>query len=113
MRKPSVKFKREMKRAMGEADFMGGIQRDIELAEAVRQGMESRFGAAMFNAFEEIERASYSGLATTSPFNFPKQFQLRAELATVQWVKSRLESYIVNAETLIQNMNELNGDMND
>ena len=113
MRKPSVKFRRELKRAMGEQDFLAGIQRDTELADEVRLMLDSKGGAAMFSAFEEIERACYAGMAATSPLRVFKQIQLRAELMTVQYVKSQLNNYITNAEALIQNINELHGEPDD
>lgn len=113
MRLPSRKFRLEMKRAAGESDFLAGIQHDIELADAIRDGMQTKFGAAIFNAYEQIERACYAEMANTSPFNVMKQLKIRAELTTVLYVKAQLEGYIVNADTLLQNLNELNGETND
>jgi len=110
MRKPSIKFRREMTKAAGEGDFLGGIQRDLELANEVRQMMESRGGAALFNSFEEIERACYSGMASTSPFRVLKQLQLRAELMTVQYIKAQMSNYITNARTLQTYIDELHGE---
>lgn len=109
MRLPSRKFRRAMHEALGEQDYLSGVQRDLELSEAVKQGMESKFGAAMFMAFEQIERACYAGMASTSPFRIFKQLQLRAELMVVQYVKAQLESYVVNADALIANLNEIQG----
>ena len=109
MRLPSRKFKAAMHQAVGERDYLSGVQRDLDAAEAVRQGMSTKFGAAIFLAFEQIERACYSGLANTSPFNIPKQLQIRAELMVVQYTKAQLESYVTNADTLIANLNELQG----
>lgn len=112
MRKPSLKFRREIKRAMGEADYLAGIERDMELADEIRRMMDSKGGAALYDAFEGIERACYAGITTTSPLRIFKQMQLRAELMVAQYVKAQLDNYILNAETLVQNLNELHGEEN-
>ena len=109
MRKPSIKFQRAMKQAVGERDFMAGIERDMELANDVRQMLESKGGAALFNAFEEIERGCYAELTNTSPFRVHKQVQIRAELMTVQFIKAKMSTYISNAKTLQTYIDEING----
>jgi hypothetical protein len=98
-----------MHEALGERDFLAGIQRDLDLAEEVKRGMETKFGAALFLAYEQIERACFAGMASTSPFNIKKQLQLRAELMVVQYTKAQLEAYVTNAETLLANMETIQG----
>ena len=69
--------------------------------------MVSKFGVLLLRTLEELERACYASLTTVSPYRVFAQVQIRAELKTVQYIKARLESYIQNAEALLQNAREL------
>lgn len=112
MRAPSVKLKHHMSKMVGERDFLGGYRKDLKLGEIVKDGMASPFGALLYKTLEELERANYAELVSTSPFRIFKQLQIRAELSVAQYIKSRLEAYTTNSEALMQNLEEIeNGEI--
>jgi len=110
MRLPSSKLKRNMQAALGEGNYLAGLQRDLDLSNSVRDGMGTLFGAAIYGALEELERACYSGMASTSPWRVFKQVKYRAELHVAQYIKSRLSNYVTNADMLLQNIEMLKGE---
>lgn len=103
----SRQMKNAMTRAVGDSDFFRGIQKNIELSQAVEQGMSTMFGAAVFQALEEIETAAYSKMASTSPWRIHTQIVARAEMSAAQYIKARISSRITNSEALIANLEEL------
>jgi len=108
MRPPSRTLKRFIARATGEMDFLSGIEKDLDLAKKVSEGMDTVFGAALFNALEDLERSAFAGMADTSPWRVLKQIQFRSELRTSRYIKAKLQQYVVNAEALMQNIKMLN-----
>ena len=106
MRPPSRSLKKTMSKMVGERDYLSGVGKDLELGEVVKGGMDSQFGALLYKTLEEIERANYAELVGTSPYRVFRQVQIRAELRVAQYIKSRLESYVVNSDALIENLKE-------
>jgi len=107
MSPPSRILKKNMNRMVGESDYLHGVGKDIELGEIVKGGMDSQFGALLYKTLEEIERANYAELVNTSPYRVFRQVQIRAELRVAQYIKAKLESYVVNSDALIENLKEL------
>lgn len=103
----SRQVKSAMTRAIGDSNFLMGIQKDIDLAQAIEQGMSTMFGAAIFQALEEIETAAYTKMANTSPWRIHVQMAARAEMRVAQYIKARISSRITNSEALIANLEEL------
>jgi len=110
IRLPSRKLREATSMMVGEADYIAGVKRDLAVSKAVSDGMDGVFGAAVYNALEELERSCYASMANTSPYRVFKQVRIRAELTVAQYIKSRLNNYVTNAETLMQNMAVLNGE---
>jgi len=107
MRRPSRTLSTHLSKMVGEADYLAGVKKDMALGELVTQGMDSQFGALLYKTLEELERANYQEIVSVSPWNIRKHLQIRSELKTVQYIKSRLESYVVNAEALLKSLEEL------
>jgi len=111
MRAPSQTIKHHLRKAVGEGDLLGQLHKDLEKMESVRQGMDTPFGAALYTALEDLERASYADMGKINPINIFRHYQIRAELRTAQYIKAKLDSYVINHEVLLQNIEELKGDL--
>lgn len=109
MRLPSTSLRSNMREAVGESDFFTGLKKDQQLAQSVKEGMATPFGAALYSALEAVERSAYMEMEKVSPVRIFKQFQLRAELRTARYIKNVLDSYVINAEALARNIEELQG----
>jgi len=110
MRAPSQTIKHHLRKAVGESSLLGGLHKNLEKMQAVKEGMDTPFGAALYTALEDLERASYAEMGKTNPINIFKHYQIRAELRTCQYIKQVLDSYVVNHEVLLRNIEELKGD---
>jgi len=107
MRHPSTVIKKHFDVMLGEDRYYTGERKNIELGREIERGMNSPFGAALYKALEELERSNYALLMETPPWRIFRQIQIRAELKTAQYIKARLETYVVNAEALLANLQEL------
>jgi len=105
--RPSRNFRKNIKQAVGESDFILGVKHDLALAESVKEGMESKFGAALYTALEAIERRCFNDMGVVSPFRVLRQVELRAELYVVRYIKNTIDTYVISAEALARNMKEL------
>lgn len=106
MRAPSRQLRKVLDTI--EKDGFGiAAEKGIEIGQEIARGMESVFGAALYMALEDLERAAYIGMANTSAWNIMKQIQYRSELRTAQYIKNRLDAYVKNAEGLMENIERL------
>ena len=106
MRAPS----RQLRKILDDIDndsFGIAAEKGIEIGQEIARGMESPFGAALYMALEDLERAAYAGMANTPAWSIFKQIQYRSELRTAQYIKNRLEAYVKNAEGLMENIERL------
>ncbi len=104
MHRPSRQLKKFVKTFADESSFMDGQERQLEVANEIKKGVESVFGTALYMAIEELERAAYLNMAKTSPLRVFRQMEVRKELGIVQYIKARLDSYITNGEAIEENM---------
>jgi hypothetical protein len=107
---PSRALRKVGKEMVGDADYLTGVQKNLKIANNVRDGMDSHFGAAVIAALENLERAAYATMANTNPyFRKGKIAQAQAELKTAKYLKAILISYVSNIDTLEEQIQELYG----
>jgi len=107
---PSRALRTFKQHVTGDADYASGLARNLKVANSVKDGMNTHFGAAIIAALENLERASYATLASTSPWRRQKLQKAQSELKTAQYIKAILMSYVSSAEVLEDQIEELYGE---
>jgi len=92
-----------------DENYVDGLKRSYDLSRELKAGLETPLGAAIYAALENIERASYNTLATTSPWRKAKLIKAQSELRTAQYIKAFLEHYIKNEEVFAEQLGEIYG----
>jgi len=108
-RKPSKGFQDSFDRVFEQVDEDKGTAEMIALGRSIKEGLATPFGAALYQAIEDVERSAYAAMTSTSPWRIDKQQEYRAELRTVLYLKAKLDSYVTNADALASNIQNLNG----
>jgi len=106
--KPSRGFRKSFDRVFEQEDEDQGTADTIALGQSIKEGLQTPFGAALYQAIEDVERSAYAAILTTSAWRVDKQQEYRAELRAVLYLKARLDSYITNADALASNIQNLN-----
>lgn len=104
MHRPSSALKRLKNTIIGDKDYIGGLQKNIDVANSIKLGMGTPFGAALYMAIEDLERDAYSNMANTSPLRIFRHYEIRNELRIVHYLKSTLDAYVINGEALEEQM---------
>jgi len=112
MHKPSRAIKKLTARVVGEADYMSGVKKNLEVAKEMEAFFESKAGAVMYSAMEDLERSAFNGMASTSPWRIFKQMEYRKELGIVRYIKAKMDSCVANGEALEKNLELQYGEAN-
>ena len=106
---PSRALRQATKEMVGDADYLTGLHENLKVANAVKDGMNSHFGAAVIAALENLERAAYGTLASTSPWRKAKIAQAQTELKTAKYIKAILLTYVNSVDVLQEQIEDLYG----
>jgi len=106
---PSRTLRKFAHEAIGDRDYISGVQANLAVANAVKDGMNSPFGAAVIASLDNLESSAYATLAKTHPWRSGRIAQAQAELRTAQYIKAILGSYVANADVLQEQIEELYG----
>lgn len=103
-RPPSHIYRKQIAGLVGDQMFMSGMRRDIEKGNAVRAGMEGKFGVLLMQTIENIERELYFKVIDLPAWRIFEQIRVRAELSAIQFLKARLLAYVANSDALFEEM---------
>lgn len=106
---PSRALRKATKEMIGDADYLTGVKSNLQVAQNVKVGMDSHFGAALIAALDNLERAAYCKMANTSPWRWRLLAKTQTELKTAQYIKAILISYVTSIETLEEQIEDLHG----
>lgn len=104
MKPPSHIYKKQVAGLTGDAYYLAGRRRDIEKGNAVRAGMEGKFGVLLMQTIENIERELYLKVVEMPAWRIFEQTRARAELSAIQLLKARLLAYVDNRDALFEEM---------
>lgn len=110
---PSRSLRKAAAQIIGERSYLAGVEKDLELAKEVSQFLESRAGAVLYSALEDLERSAYAGMTSTSPFRIFKQIEYRKELDVAQYLKGKMNAVVLNGEVLENNLESIYGEPDD
>lgn len=104
MKPPSQIYRKQISGLVGDSLFLAGVKRDIDKGNAVREGLQGKFGALLMITIEDIERELYLKVVAMPAWRIFEQTRIRAELSAIQFLKARLLAYVENGKALFEEM---------